>query len=102
MHQFIFLRIKMGHMENTEILMLKSHPWDGKKKLLRSYLCLTSKGCHVTDFFGAQGINNRALSNIGVSNEANTDLLFIWVELSKNQYWHVNTKQTSFWKAAIK
>lgn len=73
-----------------------------QKKLQRSYLSLTSKGCHVTDFFGAQGIDNRALSNIGVTNEANTDLLFVWVELSKNQYGHVNTRQKSFWEIAIK
>lgn len=55
---------------------------------LKSYLSFTSNRCHIADFFGAQCVNNRALSNVGVTNKTNTDLLFVCMKLIKNEKGH--------------
>jgi len=47
----------------------------------KCHLCLSSDWCNIADFFSAQRINDRAFADIGITNETDTDLLFISMQL---------------------
>lgn len=48
-----------------------------------TYLSLSSDWCHVADLFRAQCVDDGTLSNVGVPNEAHTDLFLVCVKLSE-------------------
>lgn len=55
-------------------------------KLRGNETCLgfSSNGSHVADLLGAKRIDHRALSHIGVANEAHADLLLVHMQLLGN------------------
>lgn len=56
--------------------------------LKQTYLCFACDGGHVTDFLGTQRVYHRALANIWIANEADTDLLLVCVQLLRERTHH--------------